>query len=422
MFDEIIPELKEKIPVEWLEPLKEESFENDILMLAVPDNFYVKKYETDYKPLIQTILKAKTGKNIGLQFQIVASKILSEPIIIKDEKTKAQLMKKTKYNGKPYFKNPAELSSIAKKAELQKKIDTQNAELIPMPNKYGIKDVASFSLFDNKFFTYPNDKRKKVKVKFNIRFDNGTVKTYDLYRGQLAINDDGYGQLTTTHAKIFLAIIHIWQKQNSRYADNNGYYAVVDVSMRELARQLGYDKVSGSDYRRLLKRVKELSYFPMILADKFEDCRFTFLGDVVGRTLKESGKNKLILRLTINPFISKQLYERNAILRHSECYKIKNPTAFKFLLCYDKRIIKGNILKLKIHEVANDLEIGTEKLSHMVSMLQTAFKELNKFDLNDDYLLEVELIKEAKQWFVIAKRALKEKQQPLTLLLQSNTR
>jgi hypothetical protein len=44
-------------------------------------------------------LKAKTGKNIGLQFQIVASKILAEPIIIKDKKIKikAQSMEKTKY-------------------------------------------------------------------------------------------------------------------------------------------------------------------------------------------------------------------------------------------------------------------------------------------------------------------------------------
>jgi hypothetical protein len=32
----------------------------------------------------------------------------------------------------------------------------------------------------------------------------------------------------------------------------------------------------------------------------------------------------------------------------------------------------------------------------------------------------VKLIKEAKQWIVIAKRVLKEKQQPLTVLLYQN--
>jgi hypothetical protein len=422
MFNEILPELKEKIPIEWLEPLKEESFENDILTLAVPDNFYVKRYEADYKPLIQAILKAKTGKNIGLQFQITASKILTEPTIIKDEKTKVRIMEKTKYNGKPYFKNPAELSSIAKEAELQEKVNAQNTELTPMLNKYGIKDVISFCLFNSKMFTYPNDKRKKSKVKMAVRFDSGTAKIFDLYRGQLFVNDDGYGQLTTTHAKIFLAIIHIWQKQGCRFADNKGWLSAVDVSIRELVKVLDYKNVGGAVYKRLERFVNELSYYPMILADMNEAYHFTLLSDVVARTLKKSRSNRLMLRLTFNPFISKQLYERNAISRNPQCYRIKNPTAFKFLLCYDKRIIKGNSLKLEIHKVANDLEIETEQVSKVVDILNTAFKELNRFDLNDYYRLEVELIKETKQWFVVAKRVLKEKQQPLTLLLQSNAR
>jgi hypothetical protein len=420
MLNKIKAELKEKIPDYWCECLKGASLKDNILTLDVSDGYSLKRFDANYKIQIQTAVKKKYKEIKSVQFQIVASKILTKPIIIKDEKTKAQLMEKAKYNGKPYFKNSTELILIAKDAELQEKIDTQNAELTSMPNKYGVKDVVSFSLFDNKFFTYPNDKRRKAKVKFNVRFDNGIVKTYDLYRGQLAVNDNGYGQLTTTHVKIFLAIIHIWQKQNSRYADNRGFYAVVDITMRELARQLGYEKVSGADYRRLLQRVKELSYFPMILADINEAYTFTFLSDVIGRVLKKNGKNKLMLRITLNPFISKQLYERNAISRNSKCYKIKNPTAFKFLLCYDKRIIKGNRLKLEIHEVAKDLEIITPKSVQIFNILKTAFKELNGFNFNDDYRLEAELIKEAKQWFVIAKRVLKEEQQPLTTPLQLN--
>ncbi|BAG14254.1 hypothetical protein [Candidatus Endomicrobiellum trichonymphae] len=416
MWNEIITELKEKIPTEWLEPIKEESFKDDILTLAVPDTYYAQKYETDYKPLIQNILKAKTGKAVGLQFQIVASKLLAEPVI-KDEKPKTQLMKKTKFNGKPYFENPAEFVSIAKAASQVKETDIKNAELTSMPNKYGITNVASFSLLDSKFFTYPNDKRKKTKVEMPVRFSNGVVKVYNLYRGQFAINDNGYGQLTTTHAKIFFAIIHIWQKQNSRYADNKGFYAVVDISMRELAKQLGYQKVSGADYRRLLQRVKELVDFPMILSDGRVAHTFTFLNSAIGRTVHQSGKNKLMLRLTLNPFISKQFYERNVILRNPQCYKIKNPTAFKFLLCYDKRVVKGNNLKLNIYEVANDLELNISKLCHGVSVLKVAFRELNGYELNDSYRLYVELVKEEREWIVIAERISKEKQQPLKALL-----
>ncbi len=110
-----------------------------------------------------------------------------------------------------------------------------------MPSKYGVKDVVSFYLFNSKMFAYPNDKRKKAKVSMDVRFSNGTAKVYDLYRGQLVFNDSGYGQLTTTHAKIFLAIIHIWQEQGCKFADNKGWSCFVDISLLHLARRLGYE-------------------------------------------------------------------------------------------------------------------------------------------------------------------------------------
>jgi hypothetical protein len=44
-----------------------------------------------------------------------------------------------------------------------------------MSNKYSIETVACFNAFDSKFFTYPNDKRKKTKVEIPIRFVNGSA-------------------------------------------------------------------------------------------------------------------------------------------------------------------------------------------------------------------------------------------------------
>jgi hypothetical protein len=415
MWDKIISNLKGKISAEWLECIKEKSLKDNILTLAVPNMIYLKRFEEDFKSQIQTLIKEKYGESISIQFQITDSKLSVKPTI-NDKKIKTETLsiKKTKFSGRPYFESSTELSLYTKDANLQAKKDIQNLELTSMPNKYGIKDVAAFSLFDSKFFTYPNDKRKKAKVELNIRFDNGTIKTYDLYRGQLTLNDIGRGQLTTTHARIFLAIIHIWQKQGCKFADAKGWFSAVDISMRELAKQLGYQKVSGADYRRLLQRVKELSDFPVILADKLEAYTFTFLGDVIARTLKKNKTNKLMLRLTFNPFISKQLYERRAVSRNPECYRIKNPTAFKFLLCYDKRIIKGNNLKLEIHEVAKDLGL-VDRLSDVILSLKTAIQELNGYELNDQYQLYAELIKDDdNQWIVAVNRVLKQ-QQPLLL-------
>ncbi|GHT14722.1 hypothetical protein AGMMS49929_10620 [Endomicrobiia bacterium] len=419
MWNEIIIELKEKIPTEWLEPIKEESFKDDILTLAVPDTYYAQKYETDYEPLIQNILKAKTGKAVGLQFQIVASKLLAEPVI-KDEKPKAQLIKKTKFNGNPYFKNPAEFTKFAKETTKKEiEISIGQKVMTSMPTKYGAKDVITFSILNNKMFAYPNDKRKNAKVKMDIRFSNDTVKTFDLYRGQLETRGKGYGQLTTTHAKILLAVIHIWQEQGCKFADE-GQACYVNTTVREIAKKLGYKSFSGADHERLLQKTKDLADLPMVIADRKEAHSFTILYDVSTHVIEDSegnDTNRRTISIVFNPFIAKQLYDRKVILRKPQCYKIKNPTAIKFLLCYDKRIIKGFNLKMNISEVANDLEIETNKTSNIITNIKNAFQELNGYELNDSYSLHVELVKEGKEWIVIAERISKEKQQPLKALL-----
>ncbi|GHT07618.1 hypothetical protein AGMMS49532_00750 [Endomicrobiia bacterium] len=288
-----------------------------------------------------------------------------------------------------------------------------------MPTKYGIENVATFNLFNSKMFTYPNDKRKKAKVSMKVSFNDGTSKECELYRGQIARhNDTGTGQLTTTHAKIFLAITHIWQERKSRFANDN-YCAVVDTSLTEIAKKLGYKKVSGADRSRILQKIKEMIYFYMMISDGVQDCGFSLLENIIIWDIKDRKENnpKSTIRISISPFVSKQLYDRKVIMRNPQCYKIKNPTAIKFLLCYDKRIVAGNSLRMNISEAANDLEIETNKTSNIITNIKNAFKELNGYELNDSYSLHVELVKEGKEWIVIAERISKEKQQPLKALL-----
>ncbi|GHT15918.1 hypothetical protein AGMMS49573_03810 [Endomicrobiia bacterium] len=423
MWNEIIEELTKEIPTIWLEGVKEKSFKDDTLTLTVPDRYYANKYIDNFKPLIQSVIKTKTGKDIGLQCQI---ELLLEPVM-KDEKLKAimaktPLIKSKEFNGKPYYKNYKEIVLVAKEAK-QIKIKEDNikkVELTSMPTKYGIENVATFNLFNSKMFTYPNDKRKKAKVSMKIRFNDGTSKEYELYRGQIARhNDTGTGQLTTTHAKIFLAITHIWQEQKSRFA-NDSYCAVVDTSLTEIAKKLGYKKVSGADRSRILQKIKEMVYFYMMVSDGVRDCGFSLLNNIIVWDKEDRKENnyKSTIRISISPFVSKQLYDRKIIMRKPQCYKIKNPTAIKFLLCYDKRIVAGNSLKMNISEVANDLEINiSTNKSMIIEVLNNALKELNGYELNDRYRLYVELVKEEREWIVIAERISKEKQQPLKALL-----
>ncbi|MDR0800500.1 MAG: hypothetical protein LBN01_03085 [Endomicrobium sp.] len=327
MWNEISAELRRLVPEEaynlWLEPVVEESYVvnnlGQFLTLGIPNGYFLERIETEYKSQIQQVIDLKFGKGIKVLFQLISTDLIGEEELIEKPKLKPQLMKKTKFNGSPYFKNHSELSICAKNAELCEVPDYRDVELRSMPDKYSVDNVAIFSLFDNKFFAYPNDKRKKAKVEIDLRFSDGTVKSFTLCHGQVRSDKSaGYGQLTTTHARILLVVIHLWQNQGSMFANSCGDFAIVDISIRELAKQLGYKRVSGADYNRLSQRIDELVHLPFMLTDSFQNSvSLTFL---IGCSNFRDEQTKLkMIRLCFNPFFSKQLYERKAFLRNSEC-------------------------------------------------------------------------------------------------------
>jgi hypothetical protein len=414
MWQEITKVLKEELPEAeynlWLSPITERLFHEKLkeLSLYCPNEYFVNRIKENYAGKIKKIAKRIFNKNIKLMYQPLIPSIaeeLSQPaeksttFFIKKELP--QLEKNT-FNDSPYFKNHSEFNNFIHDVQLQK-VPKKIVNLNSMPCKYGTENVATFSMFDSRFFAYPNDKRKKAVTNLEIKLTDGTSSVVELRRGQVTPIDKGFGQLTTEHAKIFLAICHIWQNQGSKYANDKSYFAVVNISVRELAKQLGYKKVSGAEYSRLLYRIKELSYFPNLLSNgNGGEFSFTFLSDV--SAWRKNDRGKRMLRITFNPLISKQLFERKTFLRNSLCYCIKNPTAFKLLMCYDSRIIKGNKLKIEIHDIASDLELNSSKLSNLVSVLRTATRELDGFELNENYRLRINLMKEGKQYFVTAER------------------
>jgi hypothetical protein len=414
MWEEISNKLKEKIQETeyslWFNPVRENKFENKNLFLNVPNEYYRQRIENNYKKLIQEIAKSITNFNIELSFNILPIEIpAAEPIETKSKKLyQEQKRELTTFDNSPNFKSQKEMELYLRSPEKTTIENLPSAQLKPMPGKYGTKAVASFTSFDSRFFTYPSDKRKSTKVTIKFKYANGINKECDLYRGIEAFGMPAIGQLNTTHAKILLAIVYIWQKQGSMFGGTKDF-AVVDISLRELARELGYNKIGGQTLKWLYLRVKELTSFPNMFHFEGQSGNgFTFLTSINTWSDKEN-YDKLMLRLTFHPFVSRQFYERKAFLRNTDCYKIKNPTAFKFLVCYDKKIFMGNKIKLSIREVAKDLQLESKKLSNLVSVIKTALKELNGYDLNDKYTLKAELIKDGKQYFIIAERVVKTK-------------
>ncbi|GHT66627.1 hypothetical protein AGMMS49556_07750 [Endomicrobiia bacterium] len=78
------------------------------------------------------------------------------------------------------------------------------------------------------------------------------------------------------------------------------------------------------------------------------------------------------------------------------------------MISYDRTIFKGNKLKLPLKEVTQDLQIEYKRTGDMVKTFKIAFKELNGYKINEHYNLEVDLIKENKQYFVTAQAYFKK--------------
>ncbi|GHT34121.1 hypothetical protein AGMMS49592_3690 [Endomicrobiia bacterium] len=414
MLEEIRTELQEKIPdtdhALWLDAVKEESFKNHILTLIIPNEYFIKPIETIYKLQIIKLIKENFNEDIEICLKIVYPNLPDiEPIIEKTETYQDERRENTTFGSSPNFKSQEEMELYRQEPKSKVQKDLPETQIRSMPGEYGTTEVISFTSLDGNFFTYPNDKRMTSKVDIKIKFANGKYTQYELYRGIKAFGASAVGQLTTNHAKILLAILHTWQKQGSRFAGTKDF-AIVEISIRELAETLGCKKMSGAYFKWLYSKIGELISFPnLILLNKKEGCSFSFLSSVDAWSDKKD-YNKTMLRLTFNPFISRQLYERRASLREPQYYKIKNPIAFKFLVYYDKTIYKSNKLKIPLKEVTKELQIKYTRTGDMAKTFKTAFKELDGYKLDKDYNLKVKLIKANKQYYVIAVRYQKNEQ------------
>jgi hypothetical protein len=276
-----------------------------------------------------------------------------------------------------------------------------NIKSLQMKKPYSKEKVASSEIINGKFFKYPNDIRKynTTEITFNDQ-------EYIVHRGKKSPdpNEEPIGQLDTNHLRILLTIIHIWQEQNCKFF---GVQALVELSvtLKEIAKKIGY-KPNGEIIKWLQKKVEELSKYPITLERKFDKntISFIFLNELTTQT-KEGKYTKKILKITLNPILSKQLYERQAILRNKDCYKIKNPTTLKFLLTYDKRIYASQEqFKLNIEEIAEELELRGKK-KDIIEATEKIIKNLNGYKIMNDVEIKLELKKEnRKRYLIISKR------------------
>jgi hypothetical protein len=276
-----------------------------------------------------------------------------------------------------------------------------SAKTLQMEKPYGKEKVATSEIVNSKFFKYPNDIRKYSAIQITLN-----DQKYVVHRGKKTPDPDEkpIGQLDTNHLRILLAIIHIWQEQNCKFI---GIQALIELSVtfREIAKKIGY-KIGGKNMIWLQQKIEELSKYPITLERKSDGKAnsFTFISKLTTQTEQKTYMKKT-LKITLNPILSKQLYERQAILRNKDCYKIKNPTSLKFLLTYDKRIYASQEpFKLNMEEIAAELEIKG-KTKNIIQGVEKVIKNLNGYKLADNQEISLELEKEGRErYLVVGKR------------------
>jgi hypothetical protein len=337
----------------WIEPIVEHTAEEIGKAILIVPNIY-------FKNRISEILKAQN---------------LSAEIIIHEQ----QELKATQ-------QPPSEIRQPLSTKTLQ------------MKKPYSKEKVATSDIVNSKFFAYPTVHKTKYGTT-DITID-GT--DYIVHRGKKTPdpNEEPIGQLDTNHLRILLAIIHTWQEQNCKFLGVNALVKI-SFSVKEIAKKIGY-KISGEIIKWLQQKVKELTKYPITLERKTDRNAnsFTFLNELTTQT-EERNTRKSTIVLTLNPILSQQLYERKAILRNKECYKIKNPTSLKFLLTYDKRIYAAQEpFKLSIEKIAEDLEMqGTNQ--NKIVVIGKVIKNLNGYKLGDNSEMSLELVKEGRERFLM---------------------
>ncbi|GHT39142.1 hypothetical protein AGMMS49593_09630 [Endomicrobiia bacterium] len=410
MWEEIKNELKQKLKSDeynfWIDTIKEANVENNILYLTVPSDYYISEIEKRFSKIIKKVMELTSNTDTEPQicYKVNCEMYDTIPISTNRCTTKKVSNIKTWQKLQPNFYNHLELEECLKKSEDIKIESLECDNILEMTPKYSSDSVVSLGSIGNEYFTYSTDKRKSAIVDVKYNFTDEKSMIYKLYRGVEALGIPAVGQLTTNHARVFFAVIHAWQKNGCKFNISKDQ-AVVNFSLRQLIKDLGYSKViNGTTYKLIYSRIKDLVQYPYVLSpDGINGFGFTYFSSI--NTLSNKNDfNKLQLRLTFNPFISRQLAIRRVFYRNPNCYLIRNAIALKFLLAYDRTIFKGNGIKKTIQDVASNLEIPYKRQDVLLKALDRALKTLNRYEIDEQYNLKVKLIKENKQYFIEAER------------------
>ncbi len=290
---------------------------------------------------------------------------------------------------------------------------TQNTMAIP----YGKEIIPWATFISSSFFTLSTNKAKSDKVLAKFRTLDGNVSIVPLLRGKIKPGDDERGILTAEHAKILAAIESIWVDQNCPYDKypSGAVTCYCYVSIRELAKALGWKTFGGEHLTWLTKKVYDLKTKPYYMdltalnLKKITGYGFSLLGNVELVEGKKRGQIETVLEIKFSTPLSVQLLDRHAVSRPKEMAHIHGELAFLIRLFIEPILIglNGGEYNKTLTELIKELSLPAagwhKRKGNRKQVFEKAVKELNKQKTADGRPMIVSIEKGLYDWMLTAK-------------------
>ena len=304
------------------------------------------------------------------------------------------------------FKN---LDPIKPKGEVEEK-----ARMDPPYSKVTIPWATFIS---SSFFTLSTNKAKSDTVPAKFRTQDGQVTTVPLTRGRVKPGGKEWGILTAEHGKVLSAIEQIWVQQGCQYNKypNGALCCSCYVSVRELAKVLGWEKFGGRDLLWLTDMIYGLKVMPYYL-----DLRKLGFKGITGYGFslvakaelvdgKRHGQEETVIMVEFSTPLSVQLIHRRAVSRPKELALARSEMVFLIRMNIESILLSldGQEYSKQLVDIIKELALPPAKWhkyeSQRRNVFQKAVKELNDCKVVDGRKMVVRIEKGLFDWLLVAR-------------------
>jgi len=284
------------------------------------------------------------------------------------------------------------------------------------------EDVIKFpTLLSNTFFTLSTNKSKSDEVPIKL-ITHDSVINGTLVRGRITRGAKEWGIPSAFDGRVFMAIIHIWQSQNSPTTEaktqNNETHlcGIVRFNTSELMHKI-YPHLKSLDKKNRLvfvNSITNLSNMPYCIYCSDGNIEihhgFTLLGMPSLTGIKRGRQTeKTGITVMLSPEITRQYFNKRYLNRPERLTKVKSEIAFLLWLYLEPRLesLDGEEYSAELRHLIKELQLPLadwhKKPSTRIRQFQKCIKELQSQKTGGGRVLDVKIGKGLFDYLLFAR-------------------